>query len=649
MDNDDEPIKGHKVKPGTFITERYFGQLTNTTSEKENQTLNTNSKQFHLTIETKDETKKDTSSNKSNDKEKQNNLLNKQDLNEKYMKRFSHLYSPLSSKNSSFNDDVELENRLKAIQKKLLGEDNNTNTNTKPNKLNYLIDNQQTSLDASDQTLNNQQSNKYSISETTSTMPTDASKLNQNRKFETQNQLRFYIQSLEKKLATLRNEMKDTSMLKTFNSDANSSKLVAKEILMKKKLTTATSANGSNDSIDSMKEISNFNNDIKSIYNKKREAKLNENKNHNNNNNNNNSSNSEEKDDDEDDDDERNMLKKLHAQNDKFMSPNLSPASTFAESSDNSHGSPDSEALKKSLHKSLGNDSLYNRVKAVSAALAHNSLTQISSNSKQIDQENNNNATSNSNLQLSQFTPILKNSNKLDAMLDGNSKSETSLTTTKDENFFIRNPIPVRYSSTTATSLTTPGTTTGGTTTTSSSADSTSQQYQKQFTHESNDLKAHFRRMSLDDVNKEEDDEQNRQLTNNFTVSSNNHLWKQNDINKSTNNKNNSLVPVSGVYHSQNQLNFNSSSDNKIDNNNNSNRLHALFAALNPTSLKDTAANFRRANTFNHNQVSPHTLQRTKSMLVVAHENQLSDITETCKQEMNLLLSLKDSEMVINV
>jgi hypothetical protein len=30
----------------------------------------------------------------------------------------------------------------------------------------------------------------------------------------------------------------------------------------------------------------------------------------------------------------------------------------------------------------------------------------------------------------------------------------------------------------------------------------------------------------------------------------------------------------------------------------------------------------------------------------VAHENQLSDITETCKKEMNLLTCLRDSQMV---
>jgi len=37
---------------------------------------------------------------------------------------------------------------------------------------------------------------------------------------------------------------------------------------------------------------------------------------------------------------------------------------------------------------------------------------------------------------------------------------------------------------------------------------------------------------------------------------------------------------------------------------------------------------------------------KTKKLLVEAHENQLSDITETCKKEMNLLSSLKDSQMV---
>lgn len=31
--------------------------------------------------------------------------------------------------------------------------------------------------------------------------------------------------------------------------------------------------------------------------------------------------------------------------------------------------------------------------------------------------------------------------------------------------------------------------------------------------------------------------------------------------------------------------------------------------------------------------------------LIVAHENQLSDLSETCKKEMNLILSLKDSQL----
>ena len=61
--------------------------------------------------------------------------------------------------------------------------------------------------------------------------------------------------------------------------------------------------------------------------------------------------------------------------------------------------------------------------------------------------------------------------------------------------------------------------------------------------------------------------------------------------------------------------------------------------------FKDAASNFRRANTLNIN-LSPHSAQRTKSLLVVAHENQLSDITETCKEEMGLLMSFKDSQMV---
>jgi len=40
---------------------------------------------------------------------------------------------------------------------------------------------------------------------------------------------------------------------------------------------------------------------------------------------------------------------------------------------------------------------------------------------------------------------------------------------------------------------------------------------------------------------------------------------------------------------------------------------------------------------------------KTKKLLVEAHEHQLSDITETCKKEMNLLSSLKDSQMVKSV
>jgi hypothetical protein len=45
---------------------------------------------------------------------------------------------------------------------------------------------------------------------------------------------------------------------------------------------------------------------------------------------------------------------------------------------------------------------------------------------------------------------------------------------------------------------------------------------------------------------------------------------------------------------------------------------------------------------------TPDGLKENKSLnqLVVAHEHQLSDITETCKMEMNLLSCLKDSQMV---
>ena len=37
---------------------------------------------------------------------------------------------------------------------------------------------------------------------------------------------------------------------------------------------------------------------------------------------------------------------------------------------------------------------------------------------------------------------------------------------------------------------------------------------------------------------------------------------------------------------------------------------------------------------------------KSLNKLVVAHEHQLSDLTETCKMEMNLLSCLKDSQMV---
>lgn len=40
------------------------------------------------------------------------------------------------------------------------------------------------------------------------------------------------------------------------------------------------------------------------------------------------------------------------------------------------------------------------------------------------------------------------------------------------------------------------------------------------------------------------------------------------------------------------------------------------------------------------------TIQRTKSLLVLAHETQLSDVTETCKEEVNLLAGLRDCKVV---
>ncbi len=69
----------------------------------------------------------------------------------------------------------------------------------------------------------------------------------------------------------------------------------------------------------------------------------------------------------------------------------------------------------------------------------------------------------------------------------------------------------------------------------------------------------------------------------------------------------------------------------------------------------DKAASCRRANTFMSNDLvfvktppaHPKTINRTRSLLIVAHENQLSDVTETCKQELNLLTSMKDSQLVI--
>jgi hypothetical protein len=99
------------------------------------------------------------------------------------------------------------------------------------------------------------------------------------------------------------------------------------------------------------------------------------------------------------------------------MTPNLSPAFTFAESSEEINNSPDTAALKKSLHKSNGADSLFDRVKAVSATLAHYSSFTNHQNK--------------SNALISKFPSILND--KVEDS-NSNSRSETSFST-KDENF----------------------------------------------------------------------------------------------------------------------------------------------------------------------------------------------------------------------
>ena len=363
----------------------------------------------------------------------------------------------------------------------------------------------------------------------------------QDKSYEAQNQLKFYIQSLEKKLANLRTEMKDSTVVNVSNN------LIKKQDRFKEAILRNY---GSNESIDSMKEIADAN-DIKQIYS-------NENKN--------NSNNLKEYFD-------KNSNMNFNSQDQKFMTPNLSPASTFEESSDDIHGSPDSEALKKSLHKSHCADSLFDKVKAVSATLAHSSSFTNHQNK--------------SNSQISKFTPIINDS----------SNAERSLSE-KDDNFCIKNPIPIRYSSTTTATTTTTGT--------SSSADSLSQHYMKIDKFESVE-NLDYKRLSLDEITKQK----------NSTTDSGINLGE----------------PITNSLRLNNLENFNKK-----------------FALISKDSnmFKDNASSFRRANTLNINQISsPNSVQKTRSLLVVAHENQLSDITETCKEEMGLLMSFKDSQMVI--
>ena len=453
-------------------------------------------------------------------------IENKKDL---HLRRFSHLYSPLSSAESSF-----VENKNTRINGDYKSQVVNQNTVKKeiilknsPKKSSILNDN---SFSGDSSTESRQQKNDFFNNENATSQ--------NDKSYEAQNQLKFYIQSLEKKLANLRTEMKDSTVLNQSNQNSSSKK---PDRFLNKDSVLKTYA--SNESIDSIKDIANVN-DAKQIYSNTGEFNL------------------------KDYFDKKDLMN-FNTQDQKFMTPNLSPASTFAESSEEINGSPDSAALKKSLHKSNGADNLFDRVKAVSATLAHSSSFTNHQNK--------------SNSQVTKFTPILN-----DKIEDSNSRSETSLSN-KDDNFCIKNPIPIRYSSTT-----TATTTTG----TSSSADSMSH-YIKMDKFESVE-NLEFKRSSIDEAGK-------------------------------CRNLGDSIVPTIHSLRSGNVETFNRQND---------------FISKGLNMFKDTASSFRRANTFNSNQVSPHFVQKTKSLLIVAHENQLSDITETCKEEMGLLMSFKDSQMV---
>jgi hypothetical protein len=455
---------------------------------------------------------------------------------DKHLRRFSHLYAPLSSAESSF---VETKNTKR-------NEDYKTSTiNQNTNKKEIILKNSQkkssilneNSLSAESSADSSKQKNDYNYENAAS----------QNEKsYEAQNQLKFYIKSLEKKLANLRTEMKDSTVLN--QSNQNNSTKKPDRFLHKE---TILNTYGSNESIDSIKETVNAN-DVKQIYSNGSEFNLKEYF------------------------DKKDM--NFNIKDQKFMTPNLSPASTFAESSEEINGSPDTAALKKSLHKSNGADSLFDRVKAVSATLAHSSSFTNHQNK--------------SNAQISKFTPILND--KVEDS-NSNSRSETSFSD-KNDNFCIKNPIPIRYSSTT-----TATTTTG----TSSSADSLSHYIKMDKFEAPENLE--FKQRSIDEINK-----------------------KMNLKTDSGRNLGESIVP-------------NSSRSNNVETINK--QYDLISKGLNM--FKDTASSFRRANsTLNSNQVNPHSVQKTKSLLIVAHENQLSDITETCKEEMGLLMSFKDSQMV---
>jgi hypothetical protein len=137
------------------------------------------------------------------------------------------------------------------------------------------------------------------------------------KSYEARNQLKFYIQILEKKLANLRTEMKDSTVLNQSNQK-KPDKILQKEVIR--------NTYGSNDSIDSIKETVNAN-DVKQIYSNGIEFNLKEYF------------------------DKKDM--NFNAQDQKFMTPNLSPASTFAESSEEINNS--TEEINNSLIKLIIN------------------------------------------------------------------------------------------------------------------------------------------------------------------------------------------------------------------------------------------------------------------------------------------------------